>query len=104
MKEVCKVSHNSNYLINYSSIENALIFNECNKIPKISKALEYLQREDDKKYSPENIVDNIIELSSQNKKQCPNSIIKLIFDNKFLDLNWEIIFENSSKKLPIYLK
>ena len=45
-----------------------------NKIPKISKALGYLQREDDKKYSPENILDNIIELSSQNKKQCPNSI------------------------------
>ena len=57
-----------------STIENALIFNECNKIQKVSKALEYLHREYDKKYSPENIVDNIIELSSRNKKQCPNSI------------------------------
>ena len=71
-----------------------------NKIPKISKALGYLQREDDKKYSPENISDNIIELSSQNKKQCPNSITKLILDNKFLDLNWEIIFDVSSNKTP----
>ena len=48
MKEVCKVSENSNYLINYSTIENALIFNECNKIPKISKALKFLRREDEK--------------------------------------------------------
>ena len=64
----------------------------------MSKALEYFQREDEKKYSPENIVDNIIELSSRNKKQCPNSITKLILDNKFLDLNWEIIFDDSSDK------
>lgn len=71
-----------------------------NKIPKISKALGYLQREDDKKYSPENILDNIIELSLQNKKQCPNSITKLILDSKFLDLNLEIIFDDSSDKTP----
>ena len=100
MKEVCKVSENSNYLINYSTIENALIFNECNKIPIISKALEYLQKEDENKYSPENIVDNIIELSSRNKKHCPNSITKLILDSKFLDLNLEIIFDDSSDKTP----
>ena len=48
MKEVCKVSENSNYLIIYSTIENALIFNECNEILKISKSLEYLQREYEK--------------------------------------------------------
>lgn len=83
-----------------STIENALIFNECNKIPKISKALEYLQRTDEKKYSSENVVDNIIESNSRTKKESPKSITKLILDNKFLDLNWEIIFEDTSDQTP----
>lgn len=83
-----------------STIENALIFNECNKIPKISKALEYLKRTDEKKYSSENVVDNIIESNSRTKKESPKSITKLILDNKFLDLNWEIIFEDTSDQTP----
>ena len=76
-----------------------MIFNECNKIPKVSKAIEYLQKSDSK-YSSENIVDNIIESSSINKKECPSSITKLILDNKFLDINWEIIYDDSSDKTP----
>ena len=62
--------------------------------------MEYLQRIDEKKYSSENIIDNVIELSSRYIKECPNSITKLILDNKFLDLNWEIIFDDSSDQTP----
>ena len=103
MKEICKVRNKNKYKILYYSkqntIENALIFNECNKIPKVVKAIEYLQNSD-KKYSSENIVNNIIESSSINKKECPSSITKLILDNKFLDINWEIIFDDSSDRTP----
>ena len=76
-----------------------MIFNECNKIPKVVKAVEYLQRTDDK-YSSDKIVDNIIELYARNKKENPKSITKLILENKFLDLNWEILFDDSSDKTP----
>ena len=76
-----------------------MIFNECNKIPKIAKAVEYLQRTDDK-YSSDKIVDNIIELYARNKKENPKAITKLILENKFLDLNWEILFDDSSDKTP----
>ena len=76
-----------------------MIFNECNKIPKVAKAVEYLQRTDDK-YSSDKIVDNIIELFARNKKENPKSITKLILENKFLDLNWEILFDDSSDKTP----
>jgi hypothetical protein len=76
-----------------------LIFNECNKIPKVAKAVEYLQRTDDR-YSSDKIVDNIIELYARNKKENPKSITKLILENKFLDLNWEILFDDSSDKTP----
>ena len=76
-----------------------MIFNECNKIPKVAKAVEYLQRTDDK-YSSDKIVDNIIELYARNKKENPESITKLILENKFLDLNWEILFDDSSDKTP----
>ena len=76
-----------------------MIFNECNKIPKVAKAVEYLQRTDDK-YSSDKIVDNIIELYARNKKENPKSITKLILENKFLDLNWEILFVDSSDKTP----
>ena len=54
----------------------------------------------DSKYSSENIVDNVIELYARNKKENPKSITKLILGNKFLDLNWEIIFDDSSDKTP----
>ena len=101
MKEACKVSNKlNNKLTKQSAIENTLIYNECNKIPKVAKALEYLKKIDDKKYTSENIVDNIIELNSRNKKEKPTNITKLILDNKFLDLNWEIIFDDSSDKTP----
>ena len=76
-----------------------MVYNECNKIPKVSKAVEYLQK-NDKKYTSENIVDNIIESNSKVKKENPSSITKLILDNKFLDINWEIIFDDSSDKTP----
>ena len=76
-----------------------MIFSECNKIPKVAKAVEYLQRTDDK-YSSDKIVDNIIELYARNKKENPKSITKLILENKFLDLNWEILFDDSSDKTP----
>ncbi len=76
-----------------------MIFNECNKIPKVAKAVEYLQRTDDK-YSSDKIVDNIIELYARNKKENPKAITKLILENKFLDLNWEILFDDSSDKTP----
>ena len=99
MKEVCKVRNNINHKNKQNTIENTLIFNECNRIPKLSKAIEYLQKSDSK-YSSENIVDNIIESSSLNKKECPSSITKLILDNKFLDINWEIIFDDSSDQTP----
>ena len=98
MKEVCKVS----LIINkkkQSTIENALIFNECNKAQKVAKAVEYLERSDPK-YSSENIVDNVIELYARNKKENPKTITKLILGNKFLDFNWEIIFDDSSDKTP----
>ena len=98
MKEVCKVSNK--IICNYqNSIEEVLIYNDCNKITKVNKAVEYLQKSD-KKYTSENIVDNIIESSSRNKKQCPSDITKLILDNKFLDINWEILFDDSSDKTP----
>ena len=76
-----------------------MIFNECNKIPKVAKAVEYLQRTDDK-YSSDKIVDNIIELYARNKKENPKAITKLILENKFIDLNWEILFDDSSDKTP----
>ena len=88
-----------NINLKQSAIENAIIHNECNKIPKVAKAIEYLQRIDDKNTS-ERIVDNVIELASRKKKENINSITKLILDNKFLDLNWEIIFDDSSDKTP----
>ena len=66
----------------------------------MAKALEYLNKIDDKKYSSEKIVYNNIELNSRNKKENPKNITKLILDNKFLDLNWEIIFDDSSDKTP----
>ena len=99
MKEVCKVRNNNQLLKKQNTIENTLIFNECNRISKVSKAIEYLQKKDPK-YTSENIIDNIIESSSLNKKECPTSITKLILDNKFLDINWEIIFDDSSNKTP----
>lgn len=46
------------------------------------------------------MVDNIIESNSRTKKESPKSITKLILDNKFLDLNWEIIFEDTSDQTP----
>ena len=98
MKEVCKVSLKINKK-KQSAIENALIFNECTKTQKVAKAIEYLERSDSK-YSSENIVDNVIELYARNKKENPKSITKLILGNKFLDLNWEIIFDDSSDKTP----
>ena len=98
MKEVCKVSLKINKK-KQSTIENALIFNECTKTQKVAKAIEYLERSDSK-YSSENIVDNVIELYARNKKENPKSITKLILGNKFLDLNWEIIFDDSSDKTP----
>ena len=61
MKEVCKVRNKLNEN-KQKTIENALIFNECTRIPKVTKAIEYLQKTD-KNYSSENIVDNIIESS-----------------------------------------
>ena len=94
MKEVCKVRNKLNEN-KQKTIENALIFNECARIPKVTKAIEYLQKTD-KNYSSENIVDNIIESSFLNKKECPSLITKLILDNKFLDINWEIILDDSS--------
>ena len=42
----------------------------------------------------------MIELYARNKKENPKSITKLILGNKFLDLNWEIIFDDSSDKTP----
>ena len=98
MKEVCKVSLNK-VIAKQSTIENALIFNECNKTQKVAKAIEYLQR-NDSNYSSEKIVDNVIELFARNKKDNPKTITKLILENKFLDLNWEIIFDDSSDKTP----
>ena len=98
MKEVCKVSLKINKN-KQSTIENALIFNECTKTQKVAKAIEYLERSDSK-YSSEKIVDNVIELYARNKKENPKSITKLILGNKFLDLNWEIIFDDSSDKTP----
>ena len=98
MKEVCKVSLNINKK-KQSTIENALIFNECTKTQKVAKAIEYLERSDSK-YSSEKIIDNVIELYARNKKENPKSITKLILGNKFLDLNWEIIFDDSSDKTP----
>ena len=98
MKEVCKVSLNK-VIEKQSTIENALIFNECNKTQKVAKAIEYLQR-NDSNYSSEKIVDNVIELFARNKKDNPKTITKLILENKFLDLNWEIIFDDSSDKTP----
>ena len=98
MKEVCKVSLKINKK-KQSTIENALIFNECTKTQKVAKAIEYLERSDSK-YSSEKIVDNMIELYARNKKENPKSITKLILGNKFLDLNWEIIFDDSSDKTP----
>ena len=62
--------------------------------------MEYLQRTDEKKYSSENIVDNIIEISSRNKKENPSSITKLILDYTTLFRSWEIIFDDSSDKTP----
>ena len=35
----------------------------------MAKAIEYLQNSKEEKYTSENIVDNIIELSSRNKKE-----------------------------------
>ena len=98
MKEVCKVSLKINKK-KQSTIENALIFNECTKTQKVGKAIEYLERSDSK-YSSEKIVDNVIELYARNKKENPKSITKLILGNKFLDLDWEIIFDDSSDKTP----
>ncbi len=103
MKEICKVSkykYNNNILLHIqNAIEDALIFNDCSKTSKVNKAIEYLQKSNSN-YTSENIVDNIIESSARNKKQCPDSITKLILDNKFLDINWEIIFDDSSDKTP----
>ena len=45
-------------------------------------------------------MDNIIESAALNKKECPSSITKLILDNKFLDINWEIMLDDSSDKTP----
>ena len=42
----------------------------------------------------------MIELYARNKKENPNTITKLILGNKFLDFNWEIIFDDSSDKTP----
>ena len=65
----------------------------------MDKAIEYLQKSN-KNNTSENIVDNIIESAARNKKECPASITKLILDNKFLDINWEIMFDDSSDKTP----
>jgi hypothetical protein len=39
-------------------------------------------------------------LYARNKKENPKTITKLILENKFLDLNWEILFDDSSDKTP----
>ena len=73
MKEICKVNNiKNNYWIEHNW--RHFNFNECNKIPKVNKAIEYLKKSD-KKYTSENIVDNIIESAALNKKECPSSII-----------------------------
>ncbi len=85
--------------LNFDEVNSYRIFNECNKIPKVAKAIEYLERTD-KKYSSDKIVDNVIELYSRKSKEKKSEITKLILENKFLDLNWEIIFDDSSDKTP----
>ena len=54
----------------------------------------------DKNFTSENVVNDIIESSVRNKKECSSSITKLIMDNKFLDVNWEILFDDASDKTP----
>ena len=102
MKEACRVRNITSLkfiILQQDAIEETLLFNECNRIPKVNKAIEYLQKTD-KNFSSEKIVNDIIESSVRNKKECPSSISKLILDNKFLDINWEILFDDASDKTP----
>ena len=82
-----------------STIEKSLIFNDCTETNKINKAIEYLQRTIPSKESESSIiVNNIIENNTPLNKESPEGLTKLILENKFLDLKWEIVFDDSSNK------
>ena len=82
-----------------STIEKSLIFNDCTETNKINKAIEYLQRTIPSKESePSIIVNNVIENNTIFNKESPEGLTKLLLENKFLDLKWEIVFDDSSNK------
>jgi hypothetical protein len=86
----------------FSTLENLIINNDVNCLNKSVKALEYLKKILPKKEAKSSmIIDNILKnysLKNNNINNVNNdkNINKLFLNNKFLELNWEIIYDDSS--------
>ena len=80
-------------------LENVVLHNDVNSIKKSEKAVEYLRRTTDIK-EPSKIVNDIIEKEGNTQSSQVEGIKKLITDNKFLDLKWEIQYDDLSSKVP----
>jgi hypothetical protein len=46
-----------------------------------------------------NIVSSIIEKNESQQSETPANLIKLILQNKFIDLQWEIVFDDKSSQI-----
>ena len=46
-----------------------------------------------------NIVSSIIENNETQQSETPANLIKLILQNKFIDLQWEIVFDDKSSQI-----
>ena len=46
-----------------------------------------------------NIVSSIIESNETQRSETPANLIKLILQNKFIDLQWEIVFDDKSSQI-----
>ena len=46
-----------------------------------------------------NVVSSIIEKNESQQSETPANLIKLILQNKFIDLQWEIVFDDKSSQI-----
>jgi hypothetical protein len=80
-----------------STIESSLIHNDFIQIPKVERAVTYLNKTT--KTDMSNIVSSIIEKNESQQSETPANLIKLILQNKFIDLQWEIVFDDKSSQI-----
>lgn len=79
-----------------SVIENAVVHNDVMQIPKVERAVTYLNKTN--KTDMENVISGIIERNEGVQREMGEGM-KLILQNKFVDLQWEIVFEDTSSQV-----